>query len=235
MLMEVVMITSDTFKSIILLHSQNWLRYLHLIAFCWTCVCGYGPHLLGFFQQFHCHVTSTRSHLQDHICWPQGSLKKKKKKTTATTMDYKHWESWMPVCNLCLQDSCVSKTKKVHWVLSTRPHCNSTTFSMIPLTISGFFRMCWPMPVLNMIPVTDRTGTLSRTIYSKIAKTHFCPVYFLFKVKFLSHKQAYRQYTQYSSSQLCQISHYLRRCVFVVCVETLASVLSHCNVVNWNK
>lgn len=88
------------------------------------------------------------------------------------------------------------------------------------------------MPVLNMIPVTDRTGTLSRTIYSKIAKTHFCPVYFLFKVKFLSHKQAYRQYTQYSSSQLCQISHYLRRCVFVVCVETLASVLSHCNVVN---
>ena len=80
MLMEVVMITSDTFKSIILLHSQNWLRYLHLIAFCWTCVCGYGPHLLGFFQQFHCHVTSTRSHLQDHICWPQGSLKKKKKK-----------------------------------------------------------------------------------------------------------------------------------------------------------
>lgn len=31
------------------------------------------------------------------------------------------------------------------------------TLSMIPLTISGFFRMCWPIPVLNMIPVTDDT------------------------------------------------------------------------------
>lgn len=29
------------------------------------------------------------------------------------------------------------------------------TFSITELTIKGFFRMCWPTPVLNMIPVTD--------------------------------------------------------------------------------
>lgn len=33
--------------------------------------------------------------------------------------------------------------------------CDTHTFSIIPFTINGFFKMCWPMPVLNIIPATD--------------------------------------------------------------------------------
>lgn len=36
--------------------------------------------LLRLFQQLHCHVTSTRSHLQNHICGPQCSLKQTQSK-----------------------------------------------------------------------------------------------------------------------------------------------------------
>lgn len=34
------------------------------------------------------------------------------------------------------------------------------TFSMMPLTTKGFFNMCWPTPVLNIIPEKHQTTTV---------------------------------------------------------------------------
>lgn len=71
-------------------------------------------------------------------------------------------------------DVCVHLTFQYHSARVQR------TFSMIPLTINGFFRMCWPMPVLNMIPAREVKVKASRinrlkTICPPCCITMFCP------------------------------------------------------------
>lgn len=116
-------------------------------------------HLFSLFQQFNCHVTSTRSHLQNHICGPQCSLKDTKCNVAPDV--YQEW--CLKVC-VCV---CVSEHREAEH-----------TFSIIELTIKGFFRMCWPMPVLNMIPVTD----VFRSFNQYHGLLHACAIHFLMQL-----------------------------------------------------
>lgn len=80
------------------------------------------------------------------------------------------------------------------------PILHQHTFSMIPLTISGFFRMCWPIPVLNMIPVTDDTLCEGLVKWSWVK---LCKVTNQFLQTGRELQQGYYSNTQHVSSQEC--------------------------------